>query len=102
LDLGEKFGRLLERLLGREYQEPTAAPPPPARRSNQRKGIARDPAGARAIDSIDPPARGELRLTVEGPVDEPDGAGRRRAGFDPYSSDGGFAKPRSWDDVPRK
>jgi hypothetical protein len=102
MDLGEKFGRLLERLLGREYQEPTAAPPPPARRSNQRKGIARDPAAARAIDSIDPPAGGELRLTVEGPVDEANGAGRRLAGFDPYASDGGFAKPSSWDDVPRK
>jgi hypothetical protein len=49
MDLGEKFGRLWERLLGRDYQEPTATPPPPARRRNQRKGIARDPAGARAI-----------------------------------------------------
>jgi len=102
MDLGERFGKLWERLLGREYQEPTATPPPPARRRNQRKGIARDPAGARAIDSIDPPAKSELRLTVEGPVDEPGGDGRRRAGFDPYASDGGFAKPRSWDDVSRK
>jgi hypothetical protein len=102
MDLGEKFGKLWERLRGREYHEPTATPPPPARRRNQRKGIAPDPAGARAIDSIDPPAKGELRLTVEGPVDEPDEAGPRRAGFDPYSSDGGYAKPRSWDDVPRK
>jgi hypothetical protein len=72
------------------------------RRSNQRKGISRDPSGARAIDSLDPPAKGELRLTVEGPVVEQDGAGPRRAGFDPYSSDGGYAKPRSWDDVSRK
>jgi hypothetical protein len=102
MDLGNKFGRLWERLLGRDYQEPTATPPPPERRRNQRKGIARDPAGARAIDSIDPPTKGELRLTVEGPVDELDEAGRRRAGVDPYSSDGGFAKPRSWDDVPGK
>jgi hypothetical protein len=102
MDLGGKFGKLWERLLGREYLEPTAAPPPPVRRSNQRKGIARDPSGARAIDSIDPPANGELRLTVEGPVDEPDDAGRRGAGFDPRSSDGGYAKPRSWDDVSRK
>jgi hypothetical protein len=102
MDLGGRFGKLWERLLGREYHEPTAAPPPPVRRSNQRKGIARDPTGARAIDSIDPPAKGELRLTVEGLVDEADPTGRQHAGFDPYSSDGGFAKPRSWEDVPRK
>jgi len=102
MDLGERFGKLWERLRGRDYQEPTATPPPPVRRRNQRKGIARDPAGARPIDSIEPPAKTELRLTVEGPVDEPDEDERARAGFDPYSSDGGFAKPRSWDDVSRK
>lgn len=104
MELGERFGKLWERLLGREYQEPTATPPPPARRGTQRKGIARAPAGARAIDPIEPieAAKGALRLKVEGRVDETDGGGRRRSGFDPYSSDGGFAKPRSWDDVGRK
>jgi hypothetical protein len=102
MELGERFGKLWERLLGREYQEPTATAPPPGRRRNQRKGIARDPACARAIDSIEPPPKAELRLTVEGPVDKPDADGRRRAGFDPYSSDGGFSKPRSWDGVSRK
>ncbi len=102
MELGGKFGKLWQRLLGGGYQEPTATPPLPVRRSNQRKGIARDPSAARSIDSIDPPAKGELRLTVEGPVDESDEAGRQRGGFDPYSSDGGFAKPRSWDDVSRK
>jgi hypothetical protein len=101
MDLGERFGKLWERLLGRGYEEPTATPPPPVRRRNQRKGITRDPAGARTIDSIDPP-RGELKLTVEGPVNAPDESGRQGSGFDPYSSDGGFAKPRSWEDVGRK
>jgi hypothetical protein len=100
MDLGERFGKLWGRLRGRGYEEPTATPPQPVRRRNQRKGIASDPSGAQAIDSIDPPGR-ELKLTVEGPVDEP-GGGRPRDGFDPYSSDGGFAKPRSWDDVSRK
>jgi hypothetical protein len=101
LDLGERFGRLWGRLLGRGYEEPTATPPPPVRRRNQRKGIAQDPAGARAVDSIAPPD-GELKLTVEGPVNAPGENGRQNSGFDPYSSDGGFARPRSWEDVSRK
>jgi hypothetical protein len=99
MDLGARFGRLWQRLLGREHQPPTA--PPPARRRNQRKRIARAPDGARAVDSIDPP-KGGLQLTVEDPADKPEAGARHGAGFDPYSSDGGFARPRSWDDVSRK
>jgi hypothetical protein len=101
MDLGGRFGKLWERLRGRGYEEPTARPPGPVRRRSQRKGIAHDPAGAQAIDSIDLP-NGELRLTVEGPVDAPGAVSRQESGFDPYSSDGGFAKPRSWEDVGRK
>jgi hypothetical protein len=46
----------------------------------------------------------EGKWSIEG---SPDGAVKRnlrgvQPGFDPYSSDGGYAKPRGWDDVQHK
>jgi hypothetical protein len=88
--LGGRLHRWWERLRGRD--EPVVARP------------ARRPAAARPLGQVTPTSPGgELRLTVE---DEPGAAagGRslREAGFDPYASDGGHAKPRAWDRVDRK
>jgi hypothetical protein len=42
------------------------------------------------------PSRG-LELADEAPKVKPSGVGQ--AGFDPYSSDAGFAKPHSWERI---
>jgi hypothetical protein len=95
--LGTRLSQWWERVRGRDEEPPTAAP--------TRSPPARKPQAARAIRPLQPgTASGELKLSVDG---EPDGAtmGESRpgaAGFDPYSSDGGYGKPRGWDDVHRK
>ena len=43
------------------------------------------------------PSPGELELTDAAPPPKPSRLGE--AGFDPYSSDAGYAKPHSWERV---
>lgn len=52
-------------------------------------------AQARARQDSGPP--GELSLAGEPP--KPKGSRTGQAGFDPYSSDAGYAKPHSWERV---
>lgn len=95
MELGERLIRWWERVRGRD-EEPATAP-------RIVQPVVRKPQGARPIHPLNGrwPA-GELKLAVDS---APDGATARRPGkrgFDPYSSDGGYAKPRGWDDVTRK
>jgi hypothetical protein len=77
-----RLRRLWLRLTGRS---PAATPPQRPERRIRRPAVPQ---------SKDP---GELRL-VDGAATGP---GRRAgaAGFDPYSSDAGFAKPHSWERI---
>jgi hypothetical protein len=91
MELGGKFGKLWQRLLGGGYQEPTATPPLPVRRSNQRKGIARDLPPGR---STPPTCRQSGRAAADG--GRPGRRARRGwvagAGSIRTSSDGGFCR----------
>jgi hypothetical protein len=95
--LGTRLTQWWERVRGRDEEPATAAP--------TRNPAGLKPQAARAIRPLKAgTTSGELKLSVDG---EPDGAatGRSRpgaAGFDPYSSDGGYGTPRGWDDVHRK
>lgn len=72
-----------QRMLGRR----PAAPPQPSPAT---------PEGRHPADRAPP---GDLSLTNDGSAK---GTSRiREAGFDPYSSDGGYAKPHSWERVDR-
>lgn len=57
---------------------------------------ARTGAGRQSAATQTPPA-GELSLAEDTP--EPHGSRLGEAGFDPYSSDAGYAKPHSWERV---
>jgi hypothetical protein len=41
----------------------------------------------------------DLQLEREGKTEEHRRRGAGRAGFDPYSNDAGYDKPRNWDEV---
>lgn len=90
MPLGGRLHRWWERLRGRD--EPVAA------------RVMRHPAAGRPLGKVPPTSPGgELKLRVE---DEPaapaGGQHTREAGFDPYASDGGYAKPSAWERVDRK
>ena len=76
-----------------------------SRRPRPRSARSAGEQAAREIRPVNTPSgRSELKLSVEG---KPDGAPRPKsrtgsAGFDPYSSDAGYAKPHGWDDVSHK
>lgn len=91
MELGKRVRQWWNRLRG--HAPPPARPNPP--RSDRVGAHSADP------DSTVTDASGTFKLSVEG---EPDRKTHKRssAGFDPYSSDGGFAKPSGWDNISRK
>ena len=97
MQLGQRLQQWWERVRGLDEEPATASRPEP--RAIRRKPAAR---AIRPLSSL--PASGDLQFSVEG---EPAGLDGRQAslgavGFDPYASDGGYRKPRGWDDVHRK
>lgn len=61
---------------------------------------ANSPQGARPLGKVPENPAGELKLAVEPKA----GSVRQRgkvgsAGFDPYSNDAGYEKPKNWDEV---
>jgi hypothetical protein len=95
--LGTRLTQWWERVRGRDEEPATAA--------STRIPADHKPQAARAIRPLKAgAASGELKLSVDGEADDAT-TGRSRpgaAGFDPYSSDGGYGKPRGWDDIHRK
>lgn len=96
MELGERLHRWWNRVLGRDEEPATASS----------QDLAAGKYTARETGPVATPsaASDELDLAVEG---EPEGGPRHKshpgtAGFDPYSSDAGYAKPHSWEDVSRK
>lgn len=78
MDLGDRLRHWWDRVRG--YEPPTAKP------------VARTQ---------------PLKLSVEGSPTQTTSESKRKsrhgeAGFDPYSSTGGYHKPRTWDDIHRK
>ncbi|MEY2921264.1 MAG: hypothetical protein RL261_2569 [Pseudomonadota bacterium] len=95
MELGERLIRWWDRVRGRDEEPPTASPEP--RSAGEQAGREIRPVNA-------PSGSSEFKLSVE---DTADGSPRPKsrvgtAGFDPYSSDAGFAKPHGWDDVSHK
>lgn len=90
MPLGGRLQRWWERLRGRD--EPVAA------------RVKRHPVAGRPLGKVPPTTPGgELKLSVEDESTAPASGQRGRAtGFDPYASDGGYAKPRAWERVNRK
>ena len=96
MDLGNRLQRWWDRVRG--YEPPAARPVDHAAR---RKAATPAAQPIRPVAGTEP---GEsLKLSVEGkPTQGSRKPGHGGAGFDPYSSTGGYGKPRGWDDVPRK
>ena len=95
MELGKRLRRWWHRVRGRDDEPATASPI---------KGAA----GEHAMPGIRPvktaPASDELKLAAEGtPGDDPAHKSHpATAGFDPYSSDAGYAKPRGWEEIQHK
>jgi hypothetical protein len=77
--------------------------------SHGNSGTARDgdrsarrgtPQSARQIGNVPTAPDGELKLSVDSGTRSTRKRQRgRTAGFDPYSNDAGYEKPKNWDDV---
>jgi hypothetical protein len=91
MSIGERWQRWWDRLT---HGEPEQA------RSGDGRGAQAAPESARRIGSMPTAPDGELKLSVDpGKGAIPQRGKVRSAGFDPYSNDAGYEKPRNWDEV---
>lgn len=98
MGLGDRWQRWWNRLTGGPSDEARAGF---ERRSAGNGAAPRSTAGgARTVGKVPTASDGELKLSVE-PKNRPirQRGKVRSAGFDPYSNDAGYEKPRNWDEV---
>ena len=87
MGIGERIHALWRRLIGRAADDA-------ARKAALDDALAKAPqAQAKATK------RGELRLAPDHSSSHARVQTNRKGGFNPYSNDAGYEKPRTWDDV---
>jgi hypothetical protein len=96
--IGDRWQRWWERLThGAPEQTPDGVD---RRGSGDARTTRATPQAGRPIGQVPAAPDGELKLSVE-PNDRSIRQRKqiRTAGFDPYSNDAGYEKPRNWDEV---
>lgn len=96
MGIGERWQRWWDRLTHREAEARDQS----GRHRADGKGAPHGPESARALGQVPKGPNGELKLAVD--PGKPSIPQRRKvgsAGFDPYSNDAGYEKPRNWDEV---
>lgn len=98
MGLGDRWQRWWDRLThGESTKSPGGVEP---RRSGNDAAAANTPEGARPVGQVPTAPDGELKLAVDPKGQSVRQRGKvRSAGFDPYSNDAGYEKPRNWDEV---
>jgi hypothetical protein len=97
MGIGERWQRWVNRLT---HGEPEKARAGGDRITGVDKGTRPAPESARPIGKVPTARNGELELSIEpGTRSIPQRRKGRSGGFDPYSNDAGYEKPRNWDEV---
>ena len=98
MGIGDRWQRWWDRLShGQSAQGPGGVERRPAGKGMEQSNT---PEGARPLGKVPTEPGGELKLAVEPKAGAVRQRGKvRSAGFDPYSNDAGYEKPKNWDDV---